>query len=253
MRDAAIAINAAVAQKWPVAADIFKMFQIALADQDLFLVIRGFHNDPPEWIAEKRSAPKLYAFALGAIAANVAELMANAIDHADKNSVGNGMCALDGAPCVVLYRAELGFFVRMPADCRRIKKNVGALQSREASAFRIPLVPANKSSHTSILRVEGLKAKIARSEIKLFIVKRIVRDVHLAIETLGTAIGIKDDRRIVIKATRATFKDRNHYGSFCFPGDSRERFRSWARNGFSQIEKRSVFTLAEILCAEKLR
>src|SRR5438270_1979003 len=104
MHNAAVTINAAVAQERPVAADIFKMLQIALADQDFFLVVRGFYDDPPEGIAKKRSAPKFQAFALGTIAANVAELVSHAVDHADKNAVGDGVCALDGAPGIVLQR-----------------------------------------------------------------------------------------------------------------------------------------------------
>jgi hypothetical protein len=91
MRDAGVAVNAAVAKERPVAPNVFKVFQIALADQDFFLVVRRFHDDLSKGVAKKRSAPELQPFALGAIAANVAELMAHAIDHADKNAIGDGM------------------------------------------------------------------------------------------------------------------------------------------------------------------
>src|SRR6185437_12983120 len=46
MCDAAIAINTAVAKERPVAAYVFKIFQIALANQDFFFVMRRFHDDP---------------------------------------------------------------------------------------------------------------------------------------------------------------------------------------------------------------
>ena len=76
--------------------------------------------------------------------------------------------------------------------------------------------------------------------------------MHFAIEAFGAAIGIKNDRRIVVETARAAFKDRYHDGSFRFSGDSGERFSRGAGDGLSQIEKRSVFTLAEILRAKKL-
>ena len=251
--DAAIAINTTVAQKRPVAADVFQVLQIALSDQNLFLVMRSFNDDPSKGIAKKRSAPEFQAFALGAIAADIAELMAHAVDHADKNAIGDGVCALDGAPGIVLRGAELGFFVRVPADCRRIKKDIRALQCGKAGAFGIPLVPADKSSHASVLGVKGLEAEIARSEVKLLVIKRIVRDVHLAIEALGAAIGVKTRRRCCDKGrVRAAQRQKPRLLS-CFAGDGRKSFRGWARDGLSQIKKRSVFTLAEILRAEKLR
>jgi hypothetical protein len=53
VRDAGVAINAAVAQEWPIAADIFQVFQIALADQNFFLVVRSFHDDPSKRIAKE--------------------------------------------------------------------------------------------------------------------------------------------------------------------------------------------------------
>src|SRR6478672_12513802 len=161
LRNPAITINAAVGKERPVAADIFKMFQVALADQDFFFIVRGFYDDPPKGIAEKRSAPEFKALALGAIATNVTKLVPHAIDHADKNAIGNRVRALDSAPGIVLHRAKLSFFVGVPADCRGIEKNVCALQSRQTRAFRIPLVPANKRSYASIFRVKGLEAEIA--------------------------------------------------------------------------------------------
>ena len=81
-----------------------------------------------------------------------------------------------------------------PPDASRLpwdKKNVRTLQSRQPRAFGIPLVPADKSSHTASIRCQPLETEIARSEIKLFVVKRIVRDVHLAVKACWAAIGVK--------------------------------------------------------------
>src|SRR5579864_560788 len=253
LRDAGIAINTAVAQEWPVAADVFQMLQVALADQDFFLVVRRLNDDPSKGVAEKRSAPEFQALALGAIAADIAKLVANPVDHADKHAVGDGMGALNCPPCVMLHSSELSFLVRVPADSRGIKENICALQSGQTRAFRIPLVPADEGAHASILGIKGLEAKIARSEVEFLVIKRIVRDVHLTIEALGAAIGIKNDGGVVVEAACAAFEDRNHYGSFGFAGDCGERFRRRSRNCLGEIEERCVFPLAEILRTEKLR
>src|SRR5207237_6139421 len=97
-------------------------------------------------------------------------------------------------------------------------------QSRKPRAFGIPLVPADESSHPSIFRVKGLKAEISGSEVKLFVVKRVVRDMHLAVKTAGTAVGVKNDGGVVIETARATLEDRNHDRGLGFAGDGRERF-----------------------------
>ncbi len=47
---------------------------------------------------------------------DVAELVADAVDGADEDAVGDGVGALDGLPGVVLALAELGFFGGVPAD-----------------------------------------------------------------------------------------------------------------------------------------
>ena len=51
--DAGVAVDAAVAEERPVAANIFELLQVALADEDLFLIMRGFDNDTAEGIAEE--------------------------------------------------------------------------------------------------------------------------------------------------------------------------------------------------------
>ena len=67
------------------------------------------------------------------------------------------------------------------------------------------------------------------------------------------SIGIKHGGGVVIKAARAAFKDRCDDHNLVLTGDGGEGFSGWARQRLSQIKKRGVFTLAEILCAEKLR
>jgi hypothetical protein len=49
-----IGVDSAVAEKRPVAADIFESFQVHVADEDFFAVVRGFRDDatpamPAKW------------------------------------------------------------------------------------------------------------------------------------------------------------------------------------------------------------
>ena len=56
--------------------------------------------------------------------------------------------------------------------------------------------------------VEAAKAEIARREVILFEVERIVGDVHLAILAEQRAVGVEDDRGVVIHARRPPFEHR---------------------------------------------
>src|SRR5260370_33751120 len=102
------------------------------------------------------------------------------------------MPALDGPPRVELRGAELRFFVRMPADAGGIKNYVRAAERGDPRSLRIPLVPADLHADARVLRVEIRKAEIAGSEIKLFIVERIVGDMHLAVFPEERSVGIKN-------------------------------------------------------------
>src|SRR6476646_12087574 len=130
--DAAVAVNAAVAQKGPVTADIFQVFQIALANQDLLFVMRRLNNDPSKGIAKEGAAPELQAFTCRAIAPDVTHLMSHAVDRTNKNAIGDGVRPLDRTPCIMLRCAEFSLLIGVPADRRRIKEDIGALQSSQA-------------------------------------------------------------------------------------------------------------------------
>src|SRR5437868_8956155 len=51
--DLAVAVDAAVAQERPVAADVFDYASVNFTDQNFFVVVRGFGDDATERIAEK--------------------------------------------------------------------------------------------------------------------------------------------------------------------------------------------------------
>src|SRR6266567_3304330 len=138
----------------------------------------------------------------------------------------------------------------MPADGRWIKKNVRALQGSQPRAFRIPLVPAHQRSHAAVLGIKGLETKVAGSEVKLLIVKRIVRDVHFAIDAFEASIGFQYGCGVVIEAGRAALKDRYHDHNVAIAGNRGQCLRGWSGDRFGQVEERMVFTLAKILRAK---
>ena len=91
------------------------------------------------------------------------------------------MRALDGPPRIELRGAELRLLARMPADTGRIKNHLSTPERGDPRSLRIPLVPANLHADASVPGVEIWEAEIAGSEVKLFVIQRIVRDVHLAV------------------------------------------------------------------------
>src|SRR5947207_13214430 len=100
----------------------------------------------------------------------------------------------------MLRRAEFFFLARMPADRRRIKNNLGATQCRQPSCFGIPLVPANADTDLAAICVPRLKTKIARREIKLLVIQRIVRALHLAIFPEKFSVRVHNYGRTLLSA-----------------------------------------------------
>src|SRR4029077_12658279 len=98
--------------------------------------------------------------------------------------------ALNGAPGVELRGAEFLLLGGMPADRRRIENYIGAAEACKARTFGIPLVPAYQHADAAEFRVEIGKAQVPRSEIKFFVIERIVRNVHLAIFSEERSVSI---------------------------------------------------------------
>src|ERR1700685_1532299 len=136
--DGGVTVDAAIAQKRPVAANIFKRVNVYLAQQNLFFVVRTFCDDSSERIAQERSAPKFQACPRSRFATNVSSFKTYAIYHCHIHAIGYRMRALDGAPGIVLGFAELRLFRGMPANRSRIEKYVRPLQRGQTRAFGIP-------------------------------------------------------------------------------------------------------------------
>src|SRR6476659_8435394 len=102
----------------------------------------------------------------------------------------------------MLSLIHLLFFIRQPSDRGWIKQKLSSAQRSEARCFGKPLVPTNEGSHFSVRRIVRFKSKITRSEVKLFIIERVVRYVHLAVYARDLAGCIDNYSCIVIDARR---------------------------------------------------
>src|SRR6267142_4352530 len=69
--DGGITINAAIAQKGPVAPNVFEGTQIYFADQDFLFIMRGLRNNSAKGITQERASPEFKSSARSGVAANV--------------------------------------------------------------------------------------------------------------------------------------------------------------------------------------
>ena len=134
--------------------------------------------------------------------------MSHAIDNRHIDSVRDGVAALHRAPGIVLGGPKGLLFARMPANRRGVKQNGCAAQRCQAGGFGIPLVPADERPDASHVRLEGPKTEVTGSEVELLIVGRIVRNVHLAIQTDHAPVCVDDGGAVVIHARSAPLEDR---------------------------------------------
>ena len=140
----------------------------------------------------------------------------------------------------------------MPADGGGVEQDLGALQGGQAGAFGIPLVPADQRAHAADGGVEGAKAEVAGREVVLFVVERVVGDVHLAIEA---AQGCRRRRRrppCCGRRRRARFSNSEAMRTMrsCLASVG-QRLVTRAGDGLGQVEQVRILALAEILGLKK--
>src|ERR1700722_3859385 len=146
--------------------------------------------------------PEFQSLTGSGFTAHVAGFEAHAVHHGHVNSVGDGVGTLDRAPGIVLRHSELGFLRGMPANGCRIEQRNCTLQCGKTSALGIPLIPADERAEASRGSVKRTKAEIAGSEIKFFVIERIIGNVHLSIEPAQGTIGIEDGGGVMVDAGR---------------------------------------------------
>ena len=103
-----------------------------------------------------------------------------------------------------------------------------------------------------IVGFESLETQIAGREVILFVVERIVGNVHLAIDAVELAATVDDRRRVVIHAGRAPLEQRGLDGHVQLTRDLAQTLGGRPRNRFGQIEEGYLLALAEVLGQEQL-
>src|SRR3954467_2701292 len=141
----------------------------------------------------------------------------------------------------------------MPAYRCRIEDDLGTSEGSESGSLWVPLVPADERAHASVIGIEGFEAEIARSEVELLVIQRIVGDVHLAIKPEDLAVGIDHHGGVVINAPCAFLKNGGNDRNLRLVRYFGENFCSRPRDRLGQVEQRSVFSLTEILRLEQFR
>ena len=186
---------------------------------------------------------------------DVSVLVADAVHRADVDSVSDGVGALDSLPCVVLALAELSLLAGMPTDSGREEEDLGSTESCEAGAFGVPLVPADEGANGALGGLGGFEAEVAGGEVELFVVERVVGDVHLAVDggdVVGALAGVVENGGgVVVEAGGAALEEAGDDYERVFADEFTERSGGGAGDGFGDGEERVIFALAEILCAEE--
>src|SRR5688572_26360781 len=198
LRDVRVGVDAPVAEERPAGAHRIDLGEIDLLDEHDLAIHGRAHEDASVGAGDEALAPELDA----ARAARV-RLESRAVHGDHEAAVRDGMPALHGLPGPMLALAVLRLFLGMPADRRRIDEDLGALHRREPRGFRVPLVPADEHAELHGLGVEDFEAEIARREVILLVIARVVGDVHLAVLAEVAALRVDDGRRVVIQAGRA--------------------------------------------------
>ena len=264
--DASVGVDAAVTQEGPVAASVFKEFGVDLGDEDLFPVVGGLGDDPAEGVGDEGAAPEFQA-GVGrvragalhqrAVVLDVAVLVADTVNGTDEDAVGDGVGALHGLPGGVLGFAELFLFRRMPADGGWVKEGFRTHEGGDAGSLGIPLVPADEGSDGPVRGALGAEPEIAGGEIKLFVIERVVGDVHLAVdagEVVRCGAGVVEDGgSVVVETGGAALEQGSYQYDFFIFDDLAEDGGGGSGDGLGGVEESVLFALAEVLGAEELR
>ncbi len=142
--------------------------------------------------------------------------------------------------------------IRIPADGGGVNEEFGPGKRHQPGCFRVPLVPADQYPEPADRCVDRGEIRIARGEVEFLIVRRIIRDVHLAIFAGNGTIPVKDHRGIMVESRRAPLKqgsDYNHPEFFRHPA---EYLRGRSGDGLRLVKISGVFALAKVEAGMKL-
>ena len=91
-----------------------------------------------------------------------------------------------------------------------------------------------------------MEAEVSRGEVKLLVVTRVVRDVHLAVDTRDAAVALQHDSGIVAQSRCPLLKERSddhHSELLC---QLTIEVRRWSRDRLGEVKEVNILRLAEV-------
>ena len=140
----------------------------------------------------------------------------------------------------------------MPTDRRWVEENLGTAKGGQSSRFGKPLIPADQNADRSVTGLKGAKAQISGREVELFVVQRVVGNMHLAVQPDETTVGIEHTSRVVVDPGGAPLEDRTNDDDFVFASGRSQSVGGRSGNRLSEIEIPVIFTLTEIARPKEL-
>ena len=177
-------------------------------------------------------------------------LAARAVHRHHEHAVGDRVAPQHRVPGFILLPVQR-FLAVEPADRRGIKEHLRAGHGRQPRGLRIPLVPADERPYLQPAGWHRHEAGVARREIKLLVVVRVVGDVHLAVEARSRTVTIEDHGRVVEEAVRSPLEHAPHEHDIVLACRRGEPLGERTGHGFSLGELSMVFGLAGILPCEE--
>ncbi len=218
--------------------------EIDIDDEVLWFGLRSLSEEFALRTRHKAGAPELNAARLSAGIG----LMPYSIDGNDRKTVGYGMTALDELPGIALTGLFLRRITALIADGRGIDEDVGTSECHQTCALGIPLIPTDLHAKLTNAGRDGVETEIARREIELLIIGRVIGDVHLTMNACDAAVTLEYNSGIVIEAWSTTLEetgDENNVMLTC-QGTKEIGGRTW--DGLCKVEVIDGFDLAEVGC-----
>jgi hypothetical protein len=93
---------------------------------------------------------------------------------------------------------------------------------------------------------------VAGCEIKLLVIERIIRDVHLAIDTRQRPIRVDHDGGVVVQAGRTPLEKRRDDDDVGRFRELLKRLGRWTGDGLGELKEAVILRLTEVLGAKEL-
>ena len=156
------------------------------------------------------------------------------------------MASLDCCPGFALPLLLFRCVAALIAYGGGVYQQVGTCECHQAGSLRIPLVPAHKHSEAPHAGVDGVESEVARREVELLVIGRVVGDMHFAVFPGNASVAIYHHCCVVVESWCATLEEGCHDDNSQLTCEVAEIFCRWTGDGLCQIEQIDIFHLAEI-------